>query len=79
MAFINIQIDTGLGSIGDINAKGVTDSSKPQEGVVLLRNLLDGILAGTTDAVVSVVTDTAVLTISVPVSPDTESATYNLK
>ncbi len=46
MAFINITVQLPNDTVAQSNSRVVADSSKPQDGVVSLRNILDGALAG---------------------------------
>ena len=71
---IRVQAD-GL-SVGTMNEK-VTGDSKPQEGVVQIRNLMEAILAGAVDAQVDVAVRET--TQSISADGDGDSASYNLK
>lgn len=78
MAFICIEIDTTSSeSVAQASEKLMNDSSKPQEGVAALKNILDAISAGAKDASVQVVTRAT--TASLAASGGGISATYNLK
>lgn len=56
MAYINITIDTGAGTVTQANEMVRSDSSTPREGVVKLRNLMDALLAGAVDANIDLAT-----------------------
>lgn len=47
MAYINITVNLPNDTVAQSNSRVVADSTKPQDGVISLRNILDGALAGT--------------------------------
>ena len=77
MAFVVIEIDASNDAVDQLNQILVNDSTKPQEGVVALRNLLDSMLAGARDASAAVVVRST--TSSPSASGGGISVSYNLK
>lgn len=82
MAFIMIRVEVPGATASQLNAKipGSADSdadTKPREGVVEIRNLMDSILAGTTPSQVDVAVREE--TQAVNAQGDGIAASYNLK
>lgn len=50
MAFINITVNLPSDTVAQSNSRCVADSSKPFDGVISLRNILDAALAGCANA-----------------------------
>lgn len=82
MAFIMIRVEVPGADMTQLNTKIPGDENsdadtKPREGVIELRNLMDSILAGTSPAQV----DVAVREDTETISPSSggSSASYNLK
>lgn len=80
MAFVMVRMEVPSMDENQLNQKalgGEGDNTKPHEGVVSLRNMLDAILGGSIDAQVDVAVRDSTQAISA--SGDGESASYNLK
>ncbi len=76
MAYIMIRVEAPNVSVGDMNAK-LTDSTKPHDGVELLRNLMDACLARGIPAQVDVAVRET--TQAIAADGDGDTASYNLK
>lgn len=80
MAFVMVRVEVPAMSDDQLNQKvlnGSGDSTNPHDGMVLMRNLMDSILAGSIDAQVDVAVRDS--TQSISASGNGSSASYNMK
>ena len=75
MAFVLIRVE--VQNMNDTQLNQLLRPGKPHEGVVQLRNLMDSIMGGTTNA--EVVVSVRATTLAIPVDGSGQTATYNLK
>lgn len=76
MAFIMVRIEVPGKSVTELN-QAVREDANQREGVILLRNLVEGVLAGAIGAQVDVAVRDSTQTITAADGGD--SALYNLK
>jgi len=81
MAFVMVRVEVPAMSDSQLNEKVLSsqsgDSTKPQEGINALRNLMDAINAGSIDAQVDVAIRST--TQAITASGNGSSAAFNLK